>query len=207
MSTGSRALCSCRCPPFSCIINNLSFLVNYFHQHISTLYFFSLHTHSLISPQLSYPLLNSLHSAPFNLKITNDLHDAKSKQSVFSLPQLTGLLSSLQRHDLIHLEILTFWASRFPHSLLIFPPHSSLLSPLGLVHPLQPTSNVGVPRGSVFTSPHHQTHSWNDPLSLRFEGALDNTQISICNPNVDSRCNGWLPTQHLHWEVKKTSQT
>lgn len=85
VSASSHALCSCNCPSFSCIGDYFPFLVNYFHQHTSTLYFFSkhIHTQSLISLLLSYSLLNPLHSAPFNLKITSDFCNANPNNQFF----------------------------------------------------------------------------------------------------------------------------
>ena len=104
------------------------------------------------------------------------------------------------------LETLSSWASRIPHPLLIFPPPCSLRSLLGWIFPLNLHLTVRVPQGSVFLRlPHYQSPRLTHPVSS-FDSALDNTQISICNPSLDSRPNGLLPTPHLYLEVKKASE-
>ena len=56
-STRSHVLCSCNCPPFSCIFVNFTFLANYFHEQTNTLHFFSTeHTHSFTFLCSSYSL-------------------------------------------------------------------------------------------------------------------------------------------------------
>lgn len=144
VSTRSCALCSCNCPSFSCIVDYFPFLVIYFHQHTSTLYFFSTHTHTQRASFLCYyPILSSTHSTMLHLILKSPVNSAlpDPNNQFFPLLQLTDCSAPFKTSDLILLETLSSLTSRIPHPLLISLPHwSLLLNLLGLDPPLQPTS-------------------------------------------------------------------